>query len=113
MKSCGRAAFFKLGAAPTYIKRGQKVSRITAAALPPGPGFGSVSSDVTRLTLCAGDMVVMSSDGLAQKGEDGVLVEKFSKFEGNSPRLLAAEHMSGVSGDDDVTVFAIRIEENK
>lgn len=112
----GRAAFYKLGAAPTYIKRASKVSRITASALPPGTGFGSVSADVTRLTLAPGDFIIMASDGLTEKGSDAWLMEKISQYDEKSPRQLASRLLSEASGDkgpgDDITVFIIRLEEN-
>ena len=66
-QTTGRAKFYKMGAAPSYIIRGRRIRRISQPALPVGilPGI--------RLThvsarLSAGDIIVMMSDGICDSG---------------------------------------------
>ena len=47
----GEAAFFKYGAAPSYVKKGGTVRRITGGTLPAGLRGGAAAPDVTRATL--------------------------------------------------------------
>lgn len=103
----GAAEVYKLGAAPTYIRKGDHVGRLTGSALP--AGLGSGGPDVARAQLEAGDWVVMVSDGVAG-GEDGWLRETITAFQGDSPQLLARQLLEGSpGGQDDRTVVAMRL----
>lgn len=110
----GVSALYKFGAAPTYLRRGKKVSRITGSALPAGLVSGSQAGpDVTRLVLSAGDVVVLVSDGVTVSAEDFWLREALASFDGNSPRELARAliETSGEKGEaaDDRTALVVRI----
>lgn len=101
----------KLGAAPTYVRRGDTVSRLTGAALPAGLADGS--PDVTPLALEPGDCVLLVSDGVADPEEDGWLRELLSGFDGASPKELARavmeESEKRVGAADDRTTVAIQL----
>lgn len=90
----GAGEVCKLGAAPTYVKLGDRVERLTGAALPAGLAQGEdVTPDRRALQLQAGDCVVLLSDGVVGTGEDDWLRELLSGFHGVDPKALAAQIM--------------------
>ena len=65
----GQARFVKIGAPPSYIRRGREVSVIQSPNLPLGV-LPEVATDGSFVTLRPGDLVVMATDGLlAAAGE--------------------------------------------
>lgn len=110
----GEAALYKLGAAPTYVRKREAVSRFTGVALPAGLADGSgTRPDVIRLQLEAGDCVVLLSDGVAAGGDDGWLRECLGGFDGASPKELARRLIDESSGKsqaaDDRTAMVVRL----
>ena len=110
----GEASVYKYGAAPTYVKKGAAVSRITGAALPAGLAGGEGGlPDVSQLKLEAGDCVVLITDGVTGGGSDQWLRDKVSAFDGASPKELAQalleESETQAGAADDRTVLVIRI----
>ena len=86
----GEAGVYKYGAAPTYVKKGYSVSRITGTALPADLTAGEgVSPDVTRLQLEAGDCVLLVTDGVAGSASDQWVRDRLAAFDGGSPQELA------------------------
>ena len=85
----GDAALYKYGAAPTYVKKGGSVRRITGHALPVGLRGSAAEPDITRVTLKAGSFVVMISDGVADPMSDDWLQNLIAGWEGTDPQLLA------------------------
>lgn len=85
----GETAFYKFGAAPSYLKRGGVVRRITGAALPAGLRGAPASPDVTRVNLAPGSFAVMISDGVADPGRDEWLQDLLAGWEGDDPQTLA------------------------
>ena len=110
----GAAALYKYGAAPTYLRRGPSVSRITGAALPAGLTDGErTAPDITRLHLESGDVVVMVSDGVADQREDQWLRDALAAFDGESPKDLARTLVAANVGEsgplDDRTALVVRL----
>ena len=110
----GEGEIYKYGAAPSYIRKGTAVSRVTGCALPAGLAGGEGGApDVTRLKLEAGDWVVLLTDGITGGEGDQWVRDKLAAFEGGSPRELAQDIMdeSGkqAGGTDDRTVLALRL----
>ncbi|MDR3207796.1 MAG: SpoIIE family protein phosphatase, partial [Oscillospiraceae bacterium] len=68
----GEAVFYKYGAAPTYVKRGRKVTRITGGTLPAGLADTGPKAllDVARMRLGHGEIVLLVSDGVADAVAD-------------------------------------------
>src|SRR5690606_2616617 len=58
-----RAEFLKIGAPPTFIKRGDHVISVRGASLPAGI-LQQVEADVQCRRVQAGDAIVMMTDGL-------------------------------------------------
>ncbi len=111
----GHAEFYKLGGAPTYIKRGDKIRRITASSLPAGITLtGSLEPDITQHSLLPGDFVIMTSDGIADGTDDVRLLEFLVSQTPTSAKALADEllafSLASYGKNDDMTVAVIAIE---
>ncbi|NCE65947.1 stage II sporulation protein E [Pseudoflavonifractor sp. 524-17] len=108
----GGGAVYKYGAAPTYVKKGTTVQRLTGSTFPAGlvPGQGA-APDVSRFQLEAGDGVLMVTDGVAGGEGDVWLREKLRSFQGESPkeltRLLIDEGDRRGGGADDRTAILV------
>ncbi len=81
------AAFYKCGAAPSYLKRGGVVRRVTGASLP--VGLQGPPPDVTKAPLAPGGFAVMISDGVADPAEDEWLLNLLAGWIGDDPQDLA------------------------
>ncbi|MEW6398107.1 MAG: SpoIIE family protein phosphatase [Bacillota bacterium] len=72
----GQGAILKMGAAPSYLKRGKEVSPLYSPSWPVGI-LPLVRTEVQELALAPGDLLVMATDGLwdreGQRDEDWVL----------------------------------------
>ena len=86
----GETAFYKYGAAPSYIKKGGAVRRITGGTLPAGLRNGSAPPDITRATLEPESFAVMVSDGVADPGRDEWLQDLLAGWDGDDPQALAS-----------------------
>ena len=86
----GDLAFYKYGAAPSYLKKGGTVRRITGGTLPAGLRGGTASPDVTHAALESGGFVVMISDGVADPGRDEWLQDLLAGWDGEDPQVLAS-----------------------
>lgn len=133
-----QARFIKVGAPPSYVKRGREVSVVHSANLPLGV-IPEVSTEGHSLALRPGDMVVMATDGLIsstvgqapgqspddswvvgllrEMGEAGpqevadALVEMAVALGGGRLRAAAGDHTVPTLPRglrDDVTVLALR-----
>jgi len=115
----GRTEFVKIGAAPTYIKKGDKVDIIRAATLPAGilPG---IDAELAHRVVEAGDMVIMVTDGVIDSfaGDDPgdrQLMRFIQQMEIMNPQQVAdsilAEANSRCGGKpcDDLTVLAAKV----
>ena len=110
----GEGAVYKYGAAPTYVRKGPAVNRITGASLPAGLVSGEgAAPDVTSLRLEAGDWVVLVTDGVAGGEGDQWVRDILAAFAGDSPRELAQAVLDGsrarAGAADDRTVLALRL----
>ena len=109
----GNVTVKKAGAAPTFIKRSRRVSKVEIGALPLGI-LGEVKLMGADLRLSRGDTVVMGSDGLCAlkdsqiesilKKSDGLTLEALAAALGK-----AAGEAKGAGAGDDITVLAMRI----
>ncbi|MBU5435155.1 SpoIIE family protein phosphatase [Pseudoflavonifractor sp. MSJ-37] len=110
----GAAAVYKYGAAPTYVKKGDRVERIAGSALPAGLMTGQETApDMERFQLDVGDCVLMISDGVTGGEGDQWLRDKLRTFGGESPRelsrLLIEEGERRVGATDDRTAILLRL----
>ncbi len=113
----GEMAFYKFGAAPSYIKRGIDIRRITGTCLPAGLQNGDCPPDVLRTSLEEGDYVVVISDGVADMFCDEWLQNLLAGWQGEDPEDLAEcilrEATQRAKGEDDRTVIAARLKADK
>ena len=88
----GECEFVKVGAACTYIKRGNLVDRLSAQNLPLGV-FGQMEVESISRTLQNGDYIIMLSDGITDALSQGigeeVLPEIVGRMEYASPGEIA------------------------
>lgn len=103
---------YKLGAAPTYYKRGGEIRRITGKSLPAGADFGAQTMpDQIALSLEAEDCLLLVSDGISGSQEDGWLCGLLGNFDGVSPkefsRLVIDRTPEG--GKDDRTAVVVKL----
>ena len=110
----GEAAVYKYGAAPTYIRKGTGVSRVTGASLPAGLAGGEGGEpDMSRVRLEPGDWAVLITDGVTAGGEDDQwLRDALRAYRGDSPKELAQIILEGAPGGgaaDDRTVLVLRV----
>jgi len=110
----GTGELCKLGAAPTYLRKAGAVSALTGTTLPAGLTDGpNTHPDVTSLTLEAGDVVVLLSDGVTASEDDSWLRDLLTAFPGDSPKDLARQVMeeseSRVGASDDRTAVVIAL----
>lgn len=114
----GLCSVYKFGAAPTYLRKNNKVSCITGSALPAGIMAGDdVKPDVTRFRAEGGDWILLLSDGMIAGEGDDWLKELFLTYEGNSPGELANKlldlSVKENESVDDSTVIAVRLEKRE
>ncbi len=113
----GRGTVYKLGAAPTYLKKSGAVERLDGGALPAGVTIGSGEPDRFSLKMEAGDCIVMVSDGITSGKGDEWLKDLLSGFDGLSPRVLAdcilQESGRREGRGDDRTVMVLKVEQRR
>jgi len=85
----GETVFYKYGAAPSYLKKGGSVRRVTGGSLPVGLRGTPAAPDVTRVRLEEGGFLVMISDGVADPSRDEWLMDLLAGWEGEDPQALA------------------------
>ncbi len=109
----GSAEIKKMGAAPSFIKHGKKVSKVQISSLPLGI-LNETKSRSISIKLSRGDILVMASDGLCSlsdkriesilKKSDGLSLEQIARTLAEN----AAEACDEIRRDD-ITVLVTQI----
>ncbi|WP_338586779.1 stage II sporulation protein E [Clostridium baratii] len=90
----GKASFIKVGAAASFIKRGDKIKKISSN-MPPFGLMDKVLVESVEENLKGGDIIITLSDGVLDVDKDGVgdsaWLEKYLKGKGNNPRELVED----------------------
>ncbi len=111
----GEAGFYKLGAAPSYVRRKGVVSCVSGTSLPAGLTTQDNGADVTKIRLEPGDSIVLVSDGVAAAGEDSWVRQALAEYEGNDPKALASALIVGgeqrEGATDDCTAVVLTVKE--
>jgi stage II sporulation protein E len=114
----GRCKLYKQGAAPTYLRRKDRVEKAAARSLPAGTATGKGAKPHCReFRGQAGDWLVLVTDGILCGREDTWLRERMESYHGTSPGELAqiilrqSQDLHG--GEDDSTVIAVRLEQSR
>lgn len=110
----GRSSFIKSGAAPSYVKRGEKVFKLFSKTAPIGI-MKKPDAEQLDFNLQENDIVIMISDGICQGDEDdGWLTSALSSADCESidtlpSMILTRSRQRGLSADDkSVCVCAVR-----
>lgn len=117
----GQADFIKIGAAPSLLKRGDKIGVIRSTSLPIGI-LDQMEADTVRQCLQHGDIIVMFTDGLldfhrGREDKEEWVVQVLANCRTEDPQNIAdyllnkARLEAGNTIPDDMTVIAIRIQE--
>ncbi len=109
----GGVSIKKAGAAPTFVKRAKRVSKVEIGALPLGI-LGKVGLKGADLRLCRGDTVVMGSDGLCALKDSQIesILKKSDNLSLDALATALGERAAGAEGagaGDDITVLVMRI----
>lgn len=110
----GRATFCKAGAAPSYLRKSGRAGSVESTSLPAGI-LTDVGFEHSGVTLHAGDLILMVSDGVTATGGDWV-TPMLQSFTGDDLQSLCEEiadtaRLRRVDGhEDDITVLALRVE---
>ena len=109
----GKAAFYKSGAAPTYVFRDGSVFKLRSKTVPVGI-IRELDAKKISFDVGNGDVIVMVSDGVTEgKEECPWLFELLKKnLEGEGVRHTAeliAERARCENGNDDISVVVIKI----
>ena len=104
--STGELILWKWGSAPSYIKQGSVLKKIGTALPPPGLE-GTGRAERFKLSLGAGDLLVLLSDGAVGAGTE----EQIRSYSGTSPKELAAKIIDQCAGeDDDRTAVVLKLQ---
>ena len=111
----------KIGAAATFVKRGNWVETLKSTSMPLGI-FANVDYDSASKKLYHGDMIIMVSDGVIDamncENRDERLGEIISTIQYDNPKEMAEAILNRAVADktklaDDMTVLVTEIWENK
>jgi stage II sporulation protein E len=112
----GRCEFYKCGAAPSFVRRGSNVFKLSSNTAPLGI---LTSADVGRLSFDAhvGDVIFMMSDGVLPDGDECVwFLDLLAAGYDPSPEVMAEKIIAEArrrGSDDDVSVMIVKIGEAK
>ena len=112
----GDVDFIKVGAPDGFIKRGREVEVVEAGSLPLGI-LDEIEPKITKAMLCAGDMVVLVSDGILDLfgGERVALAGFINNLDVTNPQQLADQIVAKVTAladgypADDCTVTVAQL----
>ena len=118
----GEVEFVKIGAAPTYIKRPDRVEMTKSASLPAGILL-NIDAELAHKSIETGDMLIMTTDGIIDSfsGEEAgerQLLKFVQDIDSLNPQQVAdcilekaCENSGGKPGDD-MTVIAAKVWKN-
>lgn len=104
-KISGKTKFYKIGAAPTLIRRGDRVEEVKLSTLPLGIVNG-LSIKYMEAELGSGDWIIMMSDGVSDGGDDNY---RNYGSEGRSFLKTIENAVSSVRSEDATTMGRIII----
>ena len=112
----GSAAFYKYGAAPSYVRSGKQIRRVRSDSLAAGLGSGENGApDIVRMRLRPGNLALIASDGVIVDRNDAWVRSLLAGSDGSSMKHLARETlktaMKQYGNIDDMTVLAIRVDQ--
>lgn len=110
----GSACFMKSGAAPSFVRRGEKLYKLRSGTAPIGIMRG-IDTEEVRFELSDGDVIIMLSDGIGQSPEESVWLMDMLGGDWDESEALDAvadrivERAEAEEGEDDVSVVLVRV----
>ena len=103
----GKTVLYKWGAAPSWLLKRSGAEKIGTATPPPGIDLTETRETVLRLSLCRGEALIMTSDGV----EVAETLRHMERTPDAPPGELAEELLEKGCGDhgDDATVAVMRL----
>lgn len=111
----GTAAFLKSGAAPSFVRRGDKLYKLRSNSAPIGI-MREIEAERLNFNVEDGDLIIMVSDGICQSPEENLRLMEllYGDINGDDVQSLA-EKIIALSaeegGGDDVSVILAKIKE--
>jgi stage II sporulation protein E len=116
----GRGEFVKVGAAPSFIKRGSEVTQVKVASVPVGI-INQVQVEPEFRVMRPGDILIMITDGLWDAAKDQVdkerwLLDHLRRENSTDPEEIAESLLARAldlmpdGTTDDLTVLVVRID---
>ncbi len=114
----GSAAFYKYGAAPSYVKSTRQIRRVRSETLAAGLSVGTAAvPDVVKMRLHPGNIALIASDGVLAENNDSWIRKLLSDADTDNMKLLARETLKTAlkqyGASDDMTVLAVRVEKRE
>ena len=109
-----RAVFVKSGAAPSYVYRDGSLFKITSNSMPVGI-TREINAEEIRFDLKEGDIVIMTSDGVAQSFDDTAWLSELvcmdweDHLQHMADKILHSAEQRSRRGDD-ISVGLIRLD---
>ena len=110
----GKGVFFKCGAAPTYVKRGGSIFKLSANTLPLGILKENREKRI-EFDLLDGDVAVIVSDGIGGEEECLWLLDYLGSTEETDPEVIASfltEAASTHGSRDDLSALVLACRRN-
>ena len=105
----GSGKLIKCGAAPTFIKRGEQVFKLSSKTMPIGI-MKAVDGEELSFEIKTGDIVMLSSDGICPDEESsGYLLRLLKATKAPSLDTLGKEILAKREGTDDMTLALVEI----
>lgn len=114
----GEAAFYKYGAAPSYVRAGRQIRRIRSKTLAAGLVSASgAAPDIVKMQLRPGNLALIASDGVIAETNDSWLRKLITESDGTSMKDLARSALKTAlmqyGNSDDMTVLAVRVDQRE
>lgn len=110
----GRISVIKSGAAPSYVKRGDKCFKLQSKTVP----LGIIETpDIQRIKfeIEPGDRIIMVSDGVTQSREDCIwlsdVLDNCAELDGETLAKRIVDRARAEGSDDDITATVVEISE--
>lgn len=118
----GETEFVKIGAAPAYLKRNDRVEMIKAASLPAGI-LNELDTELMHRHVDSGDMLILVTDGITDSFEtegpgDKMLMKFIQQLKSINPQQVAESILEKACSNcddkpiDDMTVIVAKVWKN-
>lgn len=114
----GHCSFYKIGAAASFIRRGNQVAMIPGGSIPVGV-FPNLEYQSYEKQLKDGDMIFMLSDGVMEAvpalEKEKFIEDEIRKLKTDNPQeaatrlLTRVQELGGMTHRDDITIVAVGV----